>query len=330
MSTTDDATTSEASAAEEPSVLGASDTEELTRNRRKQDRAHRREAKRERKARVDEPDDEIVFVYEPHVRYVPPLRPYLRELWARRAFAAEMARSKVKGKRSNTLLGGVWALLDPLFMVALYYFLFSVIREGARPSTFVPMLISGILHFQVSTAAMTEGGQSVAGAANLMLNSTFPRMLLPLSTVYGGVLAFLPSIPIIFGALVFLDAEISLQLSWWFLLFPLQMVIAIGLALMISTAVVFFADVKNMLTYLSRIMFFTAPVIYPADFLSDTIINAIRWMPFFGIFFNYQKIINGLRPDMGMMAISVGWAIGGMIVGAWLFLRYEREFASKL
>lgn len=326
MSTSDDAPVVD----KEPAVLGASDTEEFTRSRRKEDRARRREAKRERKDRHLADDDEIVFIYEPHVRYVPPLRPYLRELWARRAFAAEMARSKVKGKRSNTALGGVWALLDPLFMVGLYYFLFTVIRDGARPAAFVPMLISGILHFQLSSAAMTEGGQSVAGAASLMLNSTFPRMLLPLSTIYAGILSFLPSIPIIFGALVFLDAEISLQLFWWFLLFPLQMVIAIGLALIISTAVVFFADVKNLLTYVSRIMFFTAPVIYPASFLSDSIINAIRWMPFFGIFFNYQQIINGLRPDMGMMAISVGWAVGGILVGAWLFLRYEREFASRL
>ncbi|GJM38678.1 MAG: transport permease protein [Acidimicrobiales bacterium] len=324
MSTTDNV----ADADDEPTPLGASETEELTRSARKSQRASRRAAKQDRKTRMVEDDDEIVFVYEPYTRYVPPLRPYLRELWRRRAFAQEMARAKVRGKRSGSALGGVWSLLDPMFMVGIYYFLFTVIREGARPATFVPMLISGILHFQLTSSALNEGGSSVAGSTNLMLNSTFPRMLLPLSTIYAGIVGFLPSIVIIFGALVLLDVDLSVHLFWWFPIFALQMFISLGLALIISTAVVFFADIKNILTYITRIIFFTSPVIYPAEFLSTEIINAIRWSPFFGVFFNYQRIINATRPDWGMMTISIGWAIGSVLVGAWLFLRYEREFAS--
>ncbi|MDW3220220.1 MAG: ABC transporter permease [Acidimicrobiales bacterium] len=324
MSTTDDVTEAD----DEPTPLGASETEELTRSARRSQRAQRRAAKEDRKTRVADPDDEIVFVYEPYTRYVPPLRPYVRELWRRRAFAREMARSKVQGKRSGNALGAVWSLLDPMFMVGIYYFLFTVIREGARPATFVPMLISGILHFQLTSGALNEGGASVAGATNLMLNSTFPRMLLPLSTIYAGVMAFVPSVVIIFGALVLLDVDISMQLFWWFPIFALQMCISLGLALIISTAVVFFADIKNLLTYITRIIFFTSPVIYPAEFLTPEIINAIRWSPFFGVFFNYQRIINAARPDWGMMTISIGWAVASVILGTWLFLRYEREFAS--
>jgi len=315
----------------EPSVLGVSDTVEFTRARRKELKAQRKEAKRLHKAAIYEnTDDDIVFIYEPHVRYVPPLRPYARDLWTRRAFAVELARSKLKGKRSNTVLGGLWALIDPLFMVCLYYFLFSVLRGGQRPSEFIPVIISGILHFQVSAAALNEGGNSVSSQSGLMLNSTFPRMLLPISAIYGGFLKFLPSIPIILTATLVLDAEIGVNTFWWLALFPLQVIIGLGLALLISTLVVFYADMKNLLTYISRIVFFTSPVIWPADLPSDAIISVVRWMPFFGVFANYQAILGGESPDMTLMAISVGWAIGSVILGSWLFLRFEREFATKL
>ncbi|MEZ5246726.1 MAG: ABC transporter permease [Acidimicrobiales bacterium] len=316
---------------DEPDVLGTSETEAFTRDRRRELKARRRQAKREHRATSRRAvDDDILFVYESHVRFVPPLQPYLRDLWDRRAFAVALAKSKVKGSRSNTALGGVWALIDPLFMVGLYYFLFTVLRGGSRPSAFIPIIISGILHFQVAGAALTEGGNSVSAASGLMLNSTFPRMLLPISAIYGGVLKFLPSVPIILGAAIFLDATVSLKMLWWFVLFPLQILIGTGLALMISTAVVFFKDVKNILTYVSRIIFFTSPVIYPVDLLSDDIRRYVQWMPFFGVFGNYQHILGGQPINYGWLGIACAWAVGGLLLGGWLFLRYEREFATKL
>lgn len=315
---------------EEPALLGTSETEAFTRDRRKELKARRREAKRAHHAAIRADDGEIVFVYEPHVRYVPPLRPYLRDLWDRRTFAIALAKSKVKGQRSNTVLGGLWALIDPLFMVCLYYFLFTVLRGGSRPEQFIPIIISGILHFQVSAAAISEGGNSVSGASSLMLNSTFPRMLLPLSAIYGGVLKFLPSVPIIFFAALLLDAVVSLRMLWWFLLFPLQIAVGLALALLISTAVVFFKDVQNVLSYVGRIMFFTSPIIYPIAILPDSILTYVKWMPFFGVFANYQRVLAGQQLDFGWLAISAGWALCGILLGSWLFLRYEREFATKL
>lgn len=318
---------------EDPAVLGTSDTEALTRERKRNLREQRRAAKREHRERQAVGNDEIVVVYEPHVRYVPPIGPYARDLWERRSFAVALAKSKLKGSRSNTVLGSLWALIDPLFMVCLYYFLFTVLRGGSRPESFIPVIIAGILHFQVSAAALQDGGNSVSGASHLMLNSTFPRMLLPVSSIYGGVLKFLPSVPIIFGAVLFLDAEISLKLLWWFVLFPLQIAIGLGLAFLISTAVVFFRDVRNLLNYVSRIMFFASPVIYPVELvndLPDTLQEILRWTPLFGVFGNYQRIIAGNPVDNSWLAISTVWAVGTLLLGGWLFLRHEREFVGKL
>jgi teichoic acid transport system permease protein len=312
---------------DEPTELGAADTVEFRRDR-KAERAARRESARQRN-RVQK-ETGIVTVYEPHVRYVPPLKPYLRSLWERRTFMLALAQSKVRSSRAQTVLGPIWALLDPMFQVAIYFFLFTVIRGGSRPPEFLPMLIFGILHFQISTSALNEGGNSVTGGKQLMLNSTFPRALLPLAAILGGALKFLPAIPVLLGTLLLLEAVVSLQLLWWPVLLMIQILIGVAMALLVSTLVVFFRDVKNLLTYVSRIMFFTTPVIYPASVIPPGIETYIRWGPLYGVFANYQRMVTGADIDYELLAISVGWAVLGTLFGGWIFLRFEREFGRKI
>jgi teichoic acid transport system permease protein len=205
-----------------------------------------------------------------------------------------------------------------------------VLRGGSRPEAFIPVLISGILHWQVTSLALNQGANSVSGGKNLMLNSTFPRMLLPIASVYTGVLQFAPSVIVIFAALLLLDASITIHILWWLPLFVTQIAICLGIALIFSTAIVFISDMKNLVGYLVRIMFFTSPIIFPLDVIPPDIVNVIRWMPFFGIFANYQRIMSGTAIDTTTYAISLTWAIATMVLGVWLFLRYEREFASHV
>ena len=313
----------------EPTVLGASATVEDVKPKRK-----RQKVKRQATAASVDSDGAIEFVYEPHVAVVPPLRTYFSDLWDRRAFLVELARSDIRGARSNTTLGSLWALLDPLFMAAIYFFLFTVIRRGGgRGSDFVPLIVAGFLHFQITGGAITAGGKSIRGGKNLMLNSTFPRALLPLSTVYRLILTYLPSIPIILGAMLLFfgpaDA-FSVHQLWFFPVFSLQIIISTGLALLVATTVVFFADVTNLMSYVSRVMLFSSPIIYPVDALSTEIVDILRFQPLFGVFAAYQTMLSGEQPDLTMLGISALWAVVLLVGGFWVFLRYERRFASRL
>ena len=317
---------------EEPAMLGASATIEARDvAKRKRQRVKRQSGRLEALA-----DGRIEYVYEPHVAVMPPLRSYFAALWERRAFGVELARSEIRGKRSSTTLGSLWALLDPLFMASIYFFLFSVISRGGRTTDFIPSIVTGILLFQITGGAFGVGGNSVRKGKNLMLNSVFPRALLPLSAIYGLVLSFLPSIPIICGALlIFNDWDpgraFSLHQLWFIPVFLVIVALAVGFALAISTLVVFVTDASNLMNYISRVFFFSTPIIYPYDRLTGTVVfDYIRWQPFFGAYVNAQRLVAGNRPDFGLLLTSLAWAIGMLIFGFWVFLRYERQFASKI
>src|SRR4051794_18921929 len=121
---------------------------------------------------------DVEYVFEPHSAEMPPLRPYLRDLWERRRFIAEMARADIKGKRNSTVAGQLWAVLDPLFQAAIYFFLITVLRGGARGGAELASLIFCVFLFQLTAGALNDGGRSVVSNKGLMLNSSFPRAML--------------------------------------------------------------------------------------------------------------------------------------------------------
>ena len=70
-------------------------------------------------------------VYEPHKIGLPPLGPYIRELWRRRDFAREMARTTLQAQHFNTAFGQLWLVLNPLLLAGVYFVLVDILRGGA-------------------------------------------------------------------------------------------------------------------------------------------------------------------------------------------------------
>lgn len=272
----------------------------------------------------------VEHVFEPHYAALPPLRQYLRSVWHRRRFMRELAKASLHRERSGRIMGTLWGILDPLITAAIYFFVFTVIREGARPTEFIPILIAGIILFQMMMTVMNTGAASIKSSSNLMLNSTFPRVLLPLSVVYRSLLKAVPVVPVY--AIIYVVAPTTP--GWSLLLFPLlfaiQVVLMTGLALFTSTLVVYFRDVQNTLNYASRVLFFMTPVIYPVSFVPDDIRKVLSFQPMFALFAAYQEILTGQFPPTSLILQAGAWATGFFLVGGWMFLRHEGDFANQL
>ena len=324
---------------DEPDILGAAPTLDVTRQRkRRRARTRRRDRSPARHAPTDSPGTEalpdnysgIEYVYEPHSKIRQPLIPYLKALWERRAFLVALAESNLRSGRSSTTLGGIWGIIDPLFQASLYYFLFTTIRgSGGRPDGFLFVLIATMLLFQLSLGSLNEGSGAIRSGTSLLLNSTFPRALLPLSVVYKGLLKFIPAAVVIVVAQIALPSVYSRHLLWIPLLFVIQIVGAIGFALSLSTLTVYFRDASNVVGYVARLMFFTTPVIIPLSLLEE-FEHILVFQPLYSLFANYQHAFFGDPIDGALLGISALWAFGLLILGSWSFLRHERDFASRL
>jgi teichoic acid transport system permease protein len=260
---------------------------------------------------------DVEYVFEPHSGTAPKLGPYLAALWERRPFMVELARADLRSLRSATVLGHLWSVLDPLFQAGLYYFLYRVMRAGsADQSRFLPVLIGDVFLFGLTTAAIGEAGKSIKRARGLMLGSTFPRALLPVTSIYKSLRGFAPS-ACVFAVL-------------FILLFSLQLVMNLGIALLVSTFITIVADATNVMTYITRILFFASPVIYPVALLPDVARQLVSWQPLFPLFASYQAVLSGEVPSPVLVLQTAFWAVALLVIGSRIFLRHERAFAMHL
>ena len=275
---------------------------------------------------------DVEYVFEPHSRTLPDLRQYVAALWERRQFMVELARADLRTSRSSTVLGSIWSVLDPLFQAGIYFFLYTVIRGGAGSSQakFLPILIGGFFLFGLSMSALNEGGRSIQRSKGLMLNSTFPRALLPVTSVYQSLRKFVPCIAVFALMFPLTGGKFGPGVFVLPLLFALQIVMNIGIALLVSTFVVLFPDGNNFMSYVSRVLFFATPVVYPVALLPSGARLLISWQPLFALFASYQAIFSGKVPSVGLIFQTALWAFGLLFIGVQLFLRHEREFALHL
>ena len=269
----------------------------------------------------------VVQVFEPNDLRMPALDDYVAELVERREFIKELAGAEVRGQRSNTFLGELWTLVDPVFQASIYMFLFLVIRGSSGRSTeFVTAIVGSVFFFNYTRISLNDGGRAIVRNKGLVLNAIFPRALLPVAEVYKGFLSTVPALLLYVVIHQVAGAPTTASVLMVPFLLVVQTAINLGLALLLSTATVFFKDVSNLMSYVLRVLMFSTPVIYPVSMLSPSIRAVLSWNPLFALFASYQAIITGQTPAAGLIVQSVGWAVLVLGAGAWVFLRHERSF----
>src|SRR5262249_51777911 len=138
-----------------------------------------------------------VTVFERTKTGLPPLKEYVGEIWNRRPFIWHLARTELKARNYDTVIGQVWILLDPLLLAAVYYLLRTVVRPAGTDldrNSIIAHLITGVMFFQYTSHALTDGARSITGNAQMILNTAFPRAIFPLVSVVEAFLDFAPTL----------------------------------------------------------------------------------------------------------------------------------------
>ena len=270
-------------------------------------------------------------VYEPHKIGIPPLGPYVRELWRRREFAREMARTSLRAQHFNTVFGQLWLVLNPLLLACVYFLLVYILRSGSRGVDFFAHLLAGLFAYYFISDSIRLSVKSVTGGGRLILNTAFPRALLPLSSVITALLRFLPTLVIYIPVHIIAGLAVGPHLLWIVPLIALMFVLAAGAAMLVSALQVYFRDVKNFLPYFLRVWLYASPVLYYAHEVPEGIKWILAVNPLGGLLTAWSDVIvGGTGPEAEPMALAAAWAFGIFLVGFLFFVSREREFAVRL
>jgi len=270
-------------------------------------------------------------VYEPHRTGLPPLGPYLRTLWQRRAFAIALSRTNLRAQHFNTVFGQLWLVINPILLACVYFVLVDILRSGSRGSEFFAHLVGALFAYYFVMTSVRQASRSVVGGGKLILNTAFPRVLLPLSAVLTAFMRFLPT----FGVYAVVHAASGLPLDatqlWVLPLLALFVVMACGLAMFISAAQVYFRDISSFLPYVLRVWLYASPILYYAHEVPDRYDAILVLNPLAPLLTAWSAVLSeGRAPDAGWLALGSGWAVVLFVVGALFFISREREFAVRI
>lgn len=269
-------------------------------------------------------------VYEPFKAGLPPLTRYWKSLWSRRTFISEYSRSELREQHFDSVFGQLWLVLNPLLLSAVY-FLLIVIIGGSSDSIRYAHLTATLFLFYLVANSLTGGVKSITAGQRLILNTAFPRIMLPISAVVIAIFKFLPTLVVFLVIRTLVGLPFSWQMLWAFPVLIIAMLLALGLAITISCINVYFRDISSFLPYLTRTLLYLSPILYEASALKPELLAIEVVNPLFPLLDSWSRaLVHGQAPQASSILAALAWAVGILIIGTYFFLSREREFAVRL
>ena len=270
-------------------------------------------------------------VYRPHRVGLPPILPYVRGVWRRRQFTFELSRTTLRSSHFDTVFGQLWQVINPLLLAAVYFILVEILRQRSGGAPFFAHLMAGLFVFYFFASSVNQGAKSVVGGGKLILNTAFPRTLLPLSSVVTAFMRFLPTLAIYAVMHVVAGLPVGVHLLWAIPIFAMIAIFASGVAMLFAAAQVYFRDLSSFLPYVTRIWLYASPILYYAEEVPERFKPILALNPLYPLLASWSDVLNqGQQPSAGLMLWGLAWALVAFVAGGLFFISREREFAVRL
>jgi ABC-type polysaccharide/polyol phosphate export permease len=265
------------------------------------------------------------------------VRTGVSEVLSRRRLIGYLVRADVKKKGSDTLLGNVWWVVDPLLQMLIYVVLVSVIFVRPQPD-YALFVFCAILPWKWFQSAMTDGIGSVVGMEKVIKQVNFPKLVLPFASVMAGIVNFgFGLIPLAALVVLFYADRASIWIVTIPLIAAVQLVFTLALATALAAVNVFYRDVGNLARHFLRFWFYLSPGLYAADLIGRVgekfapagfLMSINPWATLFTAY--RDAIYDDRMPDFVALGILLAVSVV-LLLGAILFFkRVEPSFAKVL
>ena len=260
----------------------------------------------------------------------PPLGAYLRSLWGRREFALLVPLGEMRQRNMDTLLGGSWHILNPLFQAGIYYLLFGVLlQQRGGIDNYPAWLIIGLFLFGLTQKSVQSSARIIVTKAAMLRSLNFPAAILPISVNLSELLAFLPAVLVMLFIVLVTGEPFSLM---WLLLVPLvvlQVMMNLGLSLIVARLTVHFRDLDNILNHLLRMWMYFSGVLFSIELAPEGWIRELlRLNPPHTFLATARGLLMDGTLDLRSALLATGWSVLALVAGVLFFHRYEGRYSN--
>jgi lipopolysaccharide transport system permease protein len=259
----------------------------------------------------------------------------LRQLLRHRALIQSLVARELKARYRASVLGVIWSFLNPLLLLLIYTFVFSVVVPGSpsRQIEHFPLfLFCGILPWTWFSSSLLEAANVLVAGGALLRKVLFPAEVLPLVTVFAGLVHFALGLPILIAFILYYRVPITADIAWLPLIVLDQLLLTIGLALIVSSLTVHFRDLRDLLGNVLTLAFFATPIVYPLSLAPDWARPLLALNPFTHLAVAYQEVlvVPGSFSGWPRLLVVGGLSLILCAVGYLVFDRLRDTFAEEV
>jgi lipopolysaccharide transport system permease protein len=265
----------------------------------------------------------------------------LRSLWRYRDLVRQFTVREVMVRHKGTSLGILWAVIQPLLVLAIYTFIFGFVFKnrwnqlhGPDWANFPLNFFAGYLIYGVFSDCVNRSPSLITEHPNLVRKVVFPLEILPLTCIGAGLVYFAISLVL----LVVVTAILTMSIPWTMVLFPLVLVplvmLTLGISWFFASLGAFIRDFKQVVPVLSQLMFFVTPVFYDVSVIPEPYQSVIRMNPMTTIVqLGRKTLMWGQVPtpeEWLSLAVVTALGLAVMIAGYAWFTKSKRGLADVL
>ena len=256
---------------------------------------------------------------------------YVDYLLSYRSLLESMVKRDFKGKFKYTALGYGWHVINPLFQIAIYYVVFTVVFGRDIPNYWV-YISTGMFMYSFSASCIKGGCDCIVKNAKTVTKLSFAKETLVMSNVITNLI----TLAITYTILAVLMVASGVGLTWNVLYVPVIIAILTifltGLAFLLAAVTVYYRDVSNAVSVVLGCLMFAMPVIYVASQIQSEVVELIWHINplFYFVECIHDSFYYGVAPDATYMAICVVCAVVMLVAGLYVFKKLEHGFAERL
>ena len=231
---------------------------------------------------------------------------------------------KIRYKRS--VLGFLWALLNPMLLMLVLSVVFSTIMGGSIPH-YAIFLLSVLLPWTFFSQSLSYAAESIVGNGELIKKVRVAKLVFPVAAVVSNMINFLLSlIPLV---LIVIGMRHPFHWTWIFLPVPLisLTIFTLGATFFFAAANVYYRDVAHILQILLQVLFYVSPIIYSLDFFPEKYHWIFKLNPLIFVLNQFRlSVYYGLLPAVSSIVASFVCAFLMLSFGFWIFRSHQNEF----
>jgi ABC-type polysaccharide/polyol phosphate export permease len=264
-----------------------------------------------------------------------PLAGFFRQAWSYRNMVYAMALRDFESRYVGTLGGTIWAVIQPLATIAIFYFVFAIGFRVQSPENtpFILWFVCGLMPWFMFNDTLIAIASSVSGSAHLVKKTVFPTEVLALIKVASGILPHLIFLLILIAMLFFFNVPFRIERILVIYYFICIIVILLGLGWLLSALQVFYRDIGQVLAILLNVWFWATPIVWPEQNIPESYRWILSYNPMHYIVTGYRNALiytDVIWPSVAQTIFFWSFATVCILLGSYVFDRLKSEFADVI